>query len=152
MDLSGKEVLHVRTAMNCLTGKIIKVQSKDGVSLVDLDIGGTGFTALTLETPDTDPYLSPNTLVDVLFKETEVAVARELSGRISLRNRMDAKVLSIEKGELLTRIIFDFHGNRVQAVVTTRSSGMLELDPGSEAQLLIKATEISLRKSTAGEK
>ena len=136
--------------MNRIPAKIIEVFQGEGVSQVDLEVEGDRFTALTLETPESDPHLKMGERVEIFFKETEVAVARDLTGRISLRNRMEATVRSLEKGVVLTRVLLDYRGHLIQAVITTRSAGMLELESGVKATALIKATEISLRRMEAG--
>ncbi|MEB0284884.1 hypothetical protein, partial [Sphingomonas sp. 10B4] len=43
--------------------------------------------------------------VQMLFKETEVALAKNLQGQISLRNRLPGRIVEIEWGQLLTRVL-----------------------------------------------
>ena len=58
------------------------------ISLVDVVVENDMFTATLLETPATADYLRIGNQVTLLFKETEIALAKDLGGQISLRNRM----------------------------------------------------------------
>lgn len=73
--------------MNRLNGQIAAIDSNSHMSLVDVAVGDDVFTATLLETPETADYLKVGNKVTLLFKETEVALAKDLSGLISLRNR-----------------------------------------------------------------
>ena len=86
--------------MNRLTGKIIAIESNSHVSLVDVTVGQDVFSATLLETPETADYLKVGTQVTLLFKETEIALAKNLSGMISLRNRISVIVQSIERCDI----------------------------------------------------
>ena len=130
--------------MNRLRGVIACVETSDHLALVDVEVGGDLFTAILVETPESAPWLKAGNPVAVLFKETEVSLAKELSGRISLRNRMAARVESIRKGKLLSEVHLDYRGQPVVSVITTRSVERLELAPGDEVEGLVKANEVTL--------
>ena len=83
--------------MNKLTGKIILVESSQHMSMVDIDVDGDIFSSIVLETASTAPYLTKGTAITLLFKETEVSIAKNLSGLISLRNRFPGSIKRMEK-------------------------------------------------------
>ena len=88
--------------------------------------------------------------VTLLFKETEVALAKNLAGLISLRNRLPAIVTAIERGTILTRVTLDFNGHAFESIITTRSSHVLELAVGDAVEALVKANEMTVMpESTA---
>lgn len=130
--------------MNKLRGKIVAVQHNNHMSLVDVSIGDDLFTATLLETPETAPYLQAGEEVTLLFKETEVSLAKGLSGAISLRNRFSVTVRHIERGALLSAVQLDYHGERVLSIITTRGVDRLELAVGDEVEALVKANEMVL--------
>ncbi len=132
--------------MNVLKGIITGKSVSENLALVDVDVSGVRFTALLIDSIEDESEITVGDRVRVLFKETEVAIASGLSGKISLRNRMDCQLNEIIKGKILTRLLLDYNGNPLEAVVTTRSSEMMGLKQGMELQVLVKATEIILQK------
>lgn len=130
--------------MNRLSGKIVNVQTDGYVSLVDVTVGADTFSAILLETPATAPYLAAGREVQVLFKETEVSLARDLSGMISLRNRLKATVRQVRRGAILSEVELDCQGIPVRSVVTTRSIERLGVSEGDKLEALIKANEVTL--------
>ncbi len=130
--------------MNKLRGRITQIESNDHVSLVDVDVSGDSFTATLLETPDDAPYLRVGNSVDVLFKETEVSLAKGLSGLISLRNRMHTTVKQVHSGVILSEVLLDYRGQTISSIITTRSISRLDIKPGDEVEALVKANEMTL--------
>jgi molybdopterin-binding protein len=136
--------------MNKLRGRIIKIESNDHVSLVDVDVMGDSFTATLLETSDDAPYLKVGNNVDVLFKETEVSLAKGLTGLISLRNRVMTTVKLVRSGVILSEVVLDYRGQTISSIITTRSIKRLDIKPGDEIEALIKANEVTLMEVEDG--
>ena len=130
--------------MNRLRGIITRIESTDHLSLVDIEVAGDLFTAILVETPESAAWLKTGNSVAVLFKETEVSLAKNLSGEISLRNRMAARVDAIRQGQLLSEVRLDYRGHPVTSVITTRSVERLKLAPGDMVEGLVKANEVTL--------
>ena len=130
--------------MNKLRGRILKVESNDHVSLVDVDVNGDVFTATLLETAEDAPYLKAGNVVDLLFKETEVSLAKGLTGLISLRNRVSTTVKVVRSGVILSEVEMDYRGQRISSIITTRSIARLDIKPGDEVEALVKANEMTL--------
>ena len=130
--------------MNRLTGKIIAIESNSHVSLVDVTVGQDVFSATLLETPETADYLKVGTQVTLLFKETEIALAKNLSGMISLRNRISVIVQSIERGDILSAVTLDYDSKRLVSVITSRAIERLQINVGDQLEALVKANEIAL--------
>jgi molybdate transport system regulatory protein len=83
----------------------------------------------------------------MLFKESEVALARQLSGQISLRNRMPGQVVALEQGRLLTRVrlaLQDVPGSCIESLITTRSAQAMQLAIGDQLEALVKSNEMSM--------
>lgn len=128
--------------MNKLIGQIVAIDCNHHMSLVDVAVGNDIFTATLLETPATEAKLKVGNPVTLLFKETEVSVAKNLSGLISLRNRAAVTVRSIERGDILSAVVLDYADKMLTAVITTRGVHRLELAIGDEVEALIKANEM----------
>ena len=132
--------------MNKFSGTITQIQKSGAILLVDVDVEGHGFSALIIESSTQPEWLRKGNTIELVFKETEVSLAKNLSGIISSRNRMKCTVGHIERGELLCRISLKFQEYAVTSVVTTRAVETLQLAIGDEVEALVKANEVSLMK------
>ena len=130
--------------MNRLTGTIIAIESNDHLSLVDVIAGQDTYTAMLLETPRSAPHLKVGNTVAILFKETEVSLAKDLAGQISLRNRVRGTVRQIRRGDILCEVVLDRNGQTLTSIITTRAATRLALQIGDEVEALVKANEVSL--------
>lgn len=135
--------------MNELPGRLLQLEQENGVLLADVqvtlnDAAAANFAALLLhagQQPDW-PLDSPVTLS---FKETEVALAKQLSGEISLRNRQPAIITGIGHGKLLTAVQLQFGPYALTAVITSGSARRLQLQVGDDIEWLVKANEMQIR-------
>lgn len=132
--------------MNRLTGLISKIQQSGAILLVDVDVDGHSFSAMLIESATQPEWLQTGNTIELIFKETEVSLAKNLSGLISMRNRMKCMVQQIERGALLSKISLKFKGYTVTSAITTRSVDSLDLKIGDEVEALVKANEVSLMK------
>ncbi|MGZ8270021.1 MAG: TOBE domain-containing protein [Methylophilus sp.] len=136
--------------MNKLNGKIVAVAHNSHMSLVDVAVGDTMFSATLLETPETAPYLQIGRKVTLLFKETEVSLAKNLTGELSLRNRFFVTVKGIQRGDIMSAIQLAYGDQLLTSVITTRGMNRLQLEIGERVEALVKANEVVLRESPDG--
>lgn len=130
--------------MNRLQGIIHAVETSGHLALVEVAVQQQIYTAMIVTVADGADFLVVGKRVTLLFKETEVSLAKNLSGQISLRNRIPATVQSIEQGELLSAVTLDYGGHKIVAVITTRSVQRLDLAPGDAVEGLVKANELTV--------
>jgi molybdopterin-binding protein len=122
------------------------IQQSGIILLIDAKVDKYDFSALLIDAVASHQWLYVGAKVNLVFKETEVSLAKNLSGMISTRNRMKSTVSLIEIGELISKVTLDFNGFKIVSVITTRSVDMLNLIVGNEVEALVKANEISLMK------
>lgn len=132
--------------MNILTGIITQIQQSGAILLVDVAVAGQGFSALLIESATRPEWLQKSNTIDLVFKETEVSLAKNLSGLISLRNRMQCQVLKVERGELLSKITMQFQQHIISSAITTRAVDSLQIVVGDSIEAMVKANEVSLMK------
>lgn len=130
--------------MNSIPGTITNIQQSGSIILADIDIGTQTVSAMLIASANGDTWISKGNTVQVIFKETEVSLAKDLTGKISLRNRFQCTVKEIEKGDLLSKITLTSGQNQIVSVITTRSLEYLELIIDESVEALVKANEISL--------
>lgn len=130
--------------MNRLPATIATVEVHGSIALVEAAVGEHRFTATLIGAGDEVAAWTAGMPVTLLFKETEMSLAKNLSGLISMRNRLPATVTAIERGRLLTKVMLDFNGYTIESVITTRSSHTLALAVGDVVEGLVKANEMTL--------
>jgi molybdate transport system regulatory protein len=136
--------------MNQLSGHLLAIDTQGSVSIADVAIGEHGkliLTAMVLGAAHPATTWSVGQPVTMLFKESEVALARQLSGQISLRNRMPGQVVALEQGRLLTRVrlaLQDVSGSCIESLITTRSATSMQLAIGDQLEALVKSNEMSM--------
>lgn len=130
--------------MNRLPATIAAVDLHGSIALVEAAVGSHIFTAILIGAGDEVCAWKQEMPVTLLFKETEVSLAKNLSGQISMRNRIPCTVKAVEHGKLLTRVALEFDGHPIESVITTRSSHALAIAPGDRVEGLVKANEMTV--------
>ncbi|MGA9291286.1 MAG: TOBE domain-containing protein [Ignavibacteriaceae bacterium] len=130
--------------MNNLIGEISNIKSDEHFSIVEMIIDGNVFKSIIIETPETVPFLKTGNKINILFKESEVSIAKDLKGRISLQNKIPCIIKGIEKGKLLSKIILDFNSKKIVSVITTGAVEQLELKENDDVLALVKTNEVIL--------
>lgn len=132
--------------MNVFKGKIIEVKVNGELSLVSIQVGEFKFSSIVLDTPETCSYLHPDHPVKVIFKETEVIVATGEIQPISLQNRINGTIFTIESDNLLSKVVIGSSIGNVTSIITTNAVNQLGLKVGNRVTALIKTNELMLAK------
>ncbi|TRX09139.1 TOBE domain-containing protein [Flavobacterium gawalongense] len=130
--------------MNTLNGTITTIQSHEGISLVKVKSGNTIFTSIVLDSPETVSYLKTDYPVKILFKETEVIIAKDFNPNISIQNRILCSIQSIKKGVILSQINLVSDKVSIKSIITSNACNQLELKENDTVIALIKTNEVSL--------
>lgn len=130
--------------MNRFQGIVTSVESDGGIALIEVQVGDISLSATILGTHENDVCWSKGQTVQIAFKETEVALAKQFAGEISLRNRLPGVIAGIEFGKILTSVEFDCPNFRVKTIITTRSAMSMRLAIGQQVVGLVKSNEMSL--------
>ena len=127
--------------MNVLRGEIIDIITEQHLSLVKVRVNDVLLTSIVIDTP---PFVKKTNFIKLLFKETEVIIAREAALAISVQNRIPCSVEKIKKGKLLCELTLVFGPHRLGSVITANACDQLQLREGDRVLALIKTNEISL--------
>ncbi len=128
--------------MNKLKGFISKIERSGNISIVEVCVAGEKIYSIILGNKGN--YVVPGKEIIVMFKETEVSIAKDFSGKISLKNKFICEVLNIKKGKLLTEVTLQWKNNIIRSIITTSSAENLELKTGDIVTAFVKTNEISL--------
>jgi molybdopterin-binding protein len=66
--------------------------------------------------------------------------------KLSTRNQLAGKVTDVKLGAIMSEITVDVGGQTIVAAITRGGAENLELAPGDDVTVLIKATEVMLGK------
>ena len=128
--------------MNTLKGEIEQIDVNGNLTLVSIKVSEFHFKSIVVETPQTVDYLVVGKKINVLFKETEVILGRGENIEISLRNKMPATIIQIEKGVLLAKVVMETSAGNVISIITSNAVENLKLKVGAEILAMVKTNEI----------
>lgn len=127
-DLAVARVVGVETvAPGRVTGLV------DGIATVDVD--RTTLTALVDAPVGRDVY--------VCIRAEDVTLERGEAPKSSARNRLDGRVVAVERDGAMVRVTLDC-GFHLMALVTPHSRDALDLHPGADITAVVKAPAIHL--------
>lgn len=129
---------------NRLAGQIIEIDMLGSIALIDVSVGTRRFSASLVSNVQELATWKVGQEVQLRFNEMEMAIAKELSGQISLRNRFPGIITGLEPGKILTRVRFFMDGIALSAVITSRSAVALALTLGDQIEGLVKSNEMQL--------
>ncbi|MDP3785467.1 MAG: TOBE domain-containing protein [Undibacterium sp.] len=129
---------------NQMLGSILDIDMLGSIALIDVGVGGRRFTTSVISNVDELADWKIGQQVQLRFNEMEMAIAKNLSGQISLRNRFPGIITGLEPGKILTRVLFYMDGIALSAVITSRSAAALTLALGDQIEGLVKSNEMQL--------
>ncbi|MBF0274476.1 MAG: TOBE domain-containing protein [Nitrospinae bacterium] len=131
--------------MNTIQGTISEIRYSGEMYLVDVHVGkDVTLTAIAVGAEEGEEMLKKGDNVTLCFKSTELSIAKNMSGEVSLRNRLPSIVTKVKTGELLCQITLDFIGNSINSIITKRSAERIGVKTGDTVTGLIKANEVIL--------
>lgn len=133
--------------MNKFKGTIVDIQSSDNISMIQVDVEGDKFSSIVLEGKKGPLNYKIKDNVTLLFKETEVGLAKDLTGMISLRNRFKAVIKKIDKGPILAKITLAYKNYTIESIISSQSASQMKLKDKEEVEWLVKTNEVTLMKN-----
>ena len=64
--------------------------------------------------------------------------------KLSARNRLSGRVVSIKRGEAIANVVVDVSGQRMVSSITVEAVEELGLGEGSEVTVVVKASDVML--------
>jgi len=132
--------------VNILKGYINQVLVNGELSIVRVDVGGLILSSIVIDTPETAPYLTVETEVKVIFKETEVIIAVGNTDGISLRNKFVGRVKRIDSDKLLSKLTILTDVGEITSIITSNAIRELKILEGSMVTAMVKTNELILSK------
>lgn len=131
---------------NRLSSTIKEIKKGKLNAQINLDWQGVPLSVIITTTSAEEMGLASGDVVDVLFKASDVILARNLSGQLSARNIFGGKIIDIVRGFPLSMVTLDANGAIVKSEITAASLEGMELREGDDIQVVIKSSELILAK------
>ena len=127
--------------MSQLVATIKKINSVDNLNIVEFDFNGLTLKMMSLDLND-DVKIGKK--VELSVKPSNISIAKNLIGEISLSNQIVATIQSLENGQLLTSVILKINDTLLESIITVDSSKRMNLQVGEVVTILIKASNLSI--------
>jgi len=127
--------------MNYIEAKVSDIKSVENLSIVSFEAEDTKLKMMSLSL---NTKISLGSKVRLGVKASSIALAKNLSGMISMSNQLPCIVESINKGELLCSIKLRFNDALLESITTLQSVIDMDINEGDEILCLIKASELSI--------
>ena len=127
--------------MSQLVATIKKINSVDNLNIVEFDFNGLTLKMMSL---DLNNDVQVGKKVKLSIKPTNISLAKNLTGEISLSNQIDATIENLENGQLLTSVILKVNDTILESIITVDSSKRMNLQIGEVVTILIKASNLSI--------
>lgn len=127
--------------MNTIVAEVKEIKSVDNLNIVKFYFAGTTLSMMSLEL---DKNIKVGVKVKLITKPTHIAIAKEFSGEVSYSNQLEAKIIDIKNGELLSSIKIQIWETTLESIITKDSSERMNLHIGDIVTAFIKANELSI--------
>ena len=127
--------------MSQIIATIKKIHNIDNLNIVEFDFFGKTLKMMSL---DLNKNVQIGKKVKLAVKPTNISIAKNLFGEISLSNQLDVNIKSIENGQLLSSIILEVNDTIFESIITADSSKRMNLQKNEQVTILIKASDLSI--------
>ena len=127
--------------MNRIDAVVTAIESFENITIVSFEAAGQPMRMMALEL---DKSLIVGSKVTLGAKASNIALAREFNGLLSISNQLKVTIESINNGKLLSSIKFSFAGSLTESIITRESVSRMNLQAGTNIIALIKSSELSI--------
>ena len=127
--------------MNTIVAEVKEIKNVDNLNIVKFYFAGTTLSMMSLELNEN---IKVGAKVKLITKPTHVAIAKDFSGEVSYSNQLDAEIIHVENGELLSSIKIRIWETTLESIITKDSSERMNLHAGDAVTAFIKANELSI--------
>ena len=129
--------------MSKLIATIKKINSIDNLNIVEFEFL---VTTLKMMSMDLSSNIQIVKKVRLSVKPSNISIAKNFTGEISLSNQLVAIIQNIENGKLLSSVSLKISDFLLESIITVDSSKRMNLQIGDEVKILIKASNLSIEE------
>jgi len=128
--------------MNEFKAVVSKIDNLDNLNIVEFR-----FFDITLSMMSLDLHsIEVGTKVLLTVKASNVAIAKELQGQISLANSIQSDIIKLDMGKLLTSIKLQHKNTTITSIITTKSAKRLNLKENDCVSAIFKSSDLSIKE------
>lgn len=127
--------------MSQIIATIKKIHNIDNLNIVEFDFFGKTLKMMSL---DLNKNVQIGKKVKLAMKPTNISIAKNLFGEISLSNQIVVNIKNVENGQLLSSIILEVNDTIFESIITADSSKRMNLQKNEQVTILIKASDLSI--------
>ncbi len=135
--------MDLKYQMSKLIATIKKINSIDNLNIVEFEFLGTTLKMMSL---DLSSNIQIGKKVRLSVKPSNISIAKNFTGEISLSNQLVAIIQNIENGKLLSSVSLKISDFLLESIITVDSSKRMNLQIGDEVKILIKASNLSIEE------
>ncbi|MBU1044043.1 MAG: TOBE domain-containing protein [Candidatus Omnitrophica bacterium] len=130
--------------MNRLNVKVQSMDACDGLTFFSFSKGTDFLHSIVIDGKEKNMGLKHGDSVILCFKESEVFLAKDFMGNISVCNQLKATVKNIEQGHLFSKIRLDYQGEEIIALIISAALKPMNLKINDSVYCMVKANEIAI--------
>ena len=127
--------------MNYINAVVRDRESLKNINLVSFEADEQSLKMISLELSD---EIKETKKVVLGVKSTNIALAKNLQGELSISNQLKVTIDSLSFGKLLCSVKFMFADAMQESVITKSSAERMNLQVGDEIIALIKSSDLSI--------
>ncbi len=128
--------------MNILKAVVSDIRGEDALHVIEFEYHDNTLCMMGLELPS----IKIGSKVLLSVKPTHLSLAKGKIESISMSNRIRAKVIEVENGKILSRVVLDSGFDELESIITLSSSLRMGLKKEDEVLMLIKASELFIKE------
>lgn len=129
--------------MNQMIASITEIENVENLHIVTFDFNGTVLKMISL---DLHENIVVGKEVALTVKPTHIFLAKNVSGMLSVSNKIPAKILSSENGKLLSSVKVAVKDISLESIMIGDSSRQMDLKVGDDVTIMIAESELSIAK------
>jgi molybdopterin-binding protein len=127
--------------MNKILATIKAIESLDNLTVIAFETHGHELRLMAL---GLNFELCIGSEVTLSAKSSNISLAKNLQGDLSISNQLPCTIESMEMGELLCSIVLRFAKTKLRSVITKASAVKMQLQTNDTVTALIKASDLSI--------
>lgn len=128
--------------MNELKAVVTNIDNLDSLNIVGFDYKGINLSMMSLDLHN----VQIGTEVILTVKASDVAIAKEFDGLISLSNEIKGEITKLNMGKLLCSLQISSSGDTITSIITTKSAKRMNLKLNDSVTAFVKASSLSIKK------
>ena len=129
--------------MSQIIATIKNIRNVDSLNIVEFGFHNQTLKMVSL---NLNKQITINKKVKLSIKPTNILIAKNLQGDISISNQLKAKIVKVENGELLSSILLQIENTILESIITVDSSKNMNLAEDEEVVILIKASDLFIQE------